>query len=263
MVLASRLVPAGFAVRQATTRPMTSRTLTAAAAAISHGRHGCSGAGGIRGPGSDEASESFLMVAVHPAAGSRTEVCPISRADPELSGYLGFAAFRNCRTPVSCSGIPRTAELDGLDELLDRQLAVASRHQLLDLGMKGHAMQYRARREGPWQTLPGVCLIVSGVPGGPQKEMAALLHGGSGSLITGPAALMHYSIRGGPAMDVIDVLVPATRSVTAPESAATGLRRHHRGRGHRPGGAENTAVEGPRRAGPRVRTGRMMAPTQP
>lgn len=60
--------------------------------------------------------------------------------------------------------MPRTAGLDGLDELLDRQLAVASRHQLLDLGMKGHAMQYRARREGPWQTLPDVCLTVSGCP---------------------------------------------------------------------------------------------------
>jgi len=98
---------------------------------------------------------------------------------------------------------------------------VASRHQLRDLGMKGHAMQYRARREGPWQTLPGVCLIVSGVPGGPQKEMAALLYGGSGSLITGPAALMHYSIRGGPAMDVIDVLVPAT-----PQRHSAGICGH-------------------------------------
>lgn len=67
--------------------------------------------------------------------------------------------------------MPRTAGLDGLDELLDRQLAVASRHQLLDLGMKGYAMQYRARRGGPWQTLlPGVCLIVSGVPSGRRRR---------------------------------------------------------------------------------------------
>lgn len=104
-------------------------------------------------------------------------------------------------------GHARTAELDGLDELLDRQLAVASRHQLLDLGMKGYAMQYRARRGSPWQTLlPGVCLTVSGGAQWPQKEMAALLYGGSGSLITGPAALMHYST----AADVIDVLAPTT-----------------------------------------------------
>lgn len=40
------------------------------------------------------------------------------------------------------------------------------------------------------------------------------------SLITGPAALIHYSIRGGPATDVIDVLVPAT-----PQRHSAGLAR--------------------------------------
>ena len=45
--------------------------------------------------------------------------------------------------------------------------------------MMGYAKQYRARRGGPWQTLlAGVCLTVSGVPSGPQKEMAALLTAG-------------------------------------------------------------------------------------
>src|ERR1035438_974005 len=94
---------------------MTSRTLTAAAAEISHVRHGRSGAGGIRGSGSDEASGSFLMVPSGRRLAHAPKYVQISRADPELSGYLGFAAFRNCRTPVSCSGMPRTVELDGLD----------------------------------------------------------------------------------------------------------------------------------------------------
>jgi hypothetical protein len=46
--------------------------------------------------------------------------------------------------------------------------------------------------------------------------MAALLHAGDGSLITGQAALLHHHIRGpdraaGPAAELIDVLVPASR----------------------------------------------------
>lgn len=46
---------------------------------------------------------------------------------------LGVRGLPELPDPVSCSGMPRTVGLDGLDELLDRQLAVASHHQLLDL----------------------------------------------------------------------------------------------------------------------------------
>lgn len=121
--------------------------------------------------------------------------------------------------------MPRTARLDGLDELLDRQLSVASRGQLLAVGMKDNAMQYRVRRGGPWQTLlPGIYLTASGVPSLSQKEMAALLYAGPGSLITGPMALMHHSIRTGSAVvDVIDVLVPTGR-----RRLSTGFARMHR-----------------------------------
>ena len=78
--------------------------------------------------------------------------------------------------------MPRTSSPDGLGELLEKQLAVVSRRQLLALGMKDNAMQYRVRRGGPWQTLlPGVYLTVSGVPSLSQKEMAALLYAGPGS----------------------------------------------------------------------------------
>ena len=52
--------------------------------------------------------------------------------------------------------MPRTARLDGLAEILEKQLSVVSRAQLLGLGMKDNAMQYRVRHGGPWQTLlPG------------------------------------------------------------------------------------------------------------
>lgn len=115
--------------------------------------------------------------------------------------------------------------IHGLRELLDEQLAVASRGQLLALGMNDRAMQYRLRPDGPWQALlPGIYLAVTGTPTFEQKEMAALLYAGPGSVITGPMALMHYSIRNGSATDdIIDVLVPAGR-----QRLSTGFARLHR-----------------------------------
>lgn len=120
--------------------------------------------------------------------------------------------------------MPRTARPPGLGELLDRQLSVVSRRQLLALGLTDNAMQWRLRPGGPWQVLlPGVYLGVSGAPTMHQKEMAALLYAGPGSLITGPVALMHHSIRSSPDLDVIDVLVPAGR-----QRGSTGFARLHR-----------------------------------
>ena len=120
--------------------------------------------------------------------------------------------------------MPRTSPVDGLGKLLETQSCVVSRGQLLALGMSDNTMQYRLRRGGPWQTLlPGVYLTVSGVPSLPQKEMAALLYAGPGSLITGPLALLHHSIRGGTAVDIIDVLVPMGR-----QRLSTGFARLHR-----------------------------------
>jgi len=42
--------------------------------------------------------------------------------------------------------MPRVSSVDGLPDLLNRQLTVASRQQLLALGMKDDAMQYRYAR---------------------------------------------------------------------------------------------------------------------
>jgi hypothetical protein len=123
---------------------------------------------------------------------------------------------------------------EGLAELLEKQLAVVSRGQLLKLGMSDRAMQYRLRRGGPWQMLlPGVYLAASGIPSVSQKELAAMLYAGPGSIITGPMALLHHSIRGGSAVDVIDVLVPigrqrlstASHGCTAPSGCRSGFRR--------------------------------------
>ena len=81
----------------------------------------------------------------------------------------------------------QTVRSDGLGELLDRQLSVVSREQLLAAGLSDRSMQYRIRAGGPWQALlPGVYLGVTGTPSMQQKEMAALLYAGPRSLITGP-----------------------------------------------------------------------------
>src|SRR5689334_24216016 len=107
-------------------------------------------------------------------------------------------------------GMPRTLSIHGLRELLDEQLAVASRGQLLALGMNDRAMQYRLRPDGPWQALlPGIYLAVTGTPTFEQKEMAALLYDGPESLVTGRAALWHHGIGSGcPPPAVTNVLLP-------------------------------------------------------
>ena len=108
--------------------------------------------------------------------------------------------------------MPRIARPDGLGELMDQQFSVVSRKQLLVLGMKDDAMQWRLRAGGPWQVLlPGVYLGLTGAPNLPQKEMAALLYAGPGSLVTGPVALMHYGLRSPVLLETVDVLVPTRR----------------------------------------------------
>src|SRR5437660_6654743 len=168
----------------------------------------------------DGAVASGGMVASGGGACSGTEVCPIPIA--RTSGRLVARGF--VRSRCHARPMPRTSSPAGLAELLEQQSSVVSREQLLALGMKDHAMQYRVRRGGPWQILlPGVYLTASGVPSLSQKEVAALLYAGPGSLITGSLALMHHSIRSGSAADVIDVLVPAGR-----QRVSAGFARLHR-----------------------------------
>jgi hypothetical protein len=120
--------------------------------------------------------------------------------------------------------MPRTSSPAGLAELLEKQSSVVGRGQLLALGMSDRAIQYRVRRGGPWRTLlPGVYLAANGIPSVSQKELAAVLYAGPGSIITGPMALLHHSIRSGAIADVIDVLIPADR-----QRLSTSFVRLHR-----------------------------------
>jgi hypothetical protein len=92
--------------------------------------------------------------------------------------------------------------------LIEKQDAVVSRAQALQGGMSRHAVAHRLRAGGPWNPLlPGVYLTVTGTPTQVQREMAAVLYAGSGSVITGAAALRYHRLPA-PKSDVIDVSVP-------------------------------------------------------
>jgi very-short-patch-repair endonuclease len=98
-----------------------------------------------------------------------------------------------------------------LDRLLKKQYRVVTRAQALGAGMTHSALRHRLRDGGPWQTvLPGVYLAVTGSVSVDQREMAAMLYGGPGSMVTGLAALWRHGIRA-PRPDAVDVLVPAGR----------------------------------------------------
>jgi len=65
---------------------------------------------------------------------------------------------------------------------------IISREQAFACGVTRRALAHRVRPDGPWQRLLcGVYLAQTGAPSVPQQEMAALLHGGPGSVLTGPA----------------------------------------------------------------------------
>ena len=57
--------------------------------------------------------------------------------------------------------------------------------------------------------LPGVYLALTGTPTADQRDMAALLYAGSGSVITGQAALRRHELSGD-RPGVVDVLTPVT-----------------------------------------------------
>jgi hypothetical protein len=100
---------------------------------------------------------------------------------------------------------------DALERLLEQQLGVITRKQAISVGLTANALRHRLRDRGPWGSLlSGVYIAATGTPTVLQKEMAALLYAGPGSVITGSAALHFHHIRAGES-ELVDVLVPATR----------------------------------------------------
>jgi hypothetical protein len=106
--------------------------------------------------------------------------------------------------------MPRKSEFDGarLNRILQEQHLVISRAQASACGMSRGALQFRVAQSGPWQRLlPGVYLGVTGTVTQDQREMAALLYAGQGSMITGVTAVRRHHLRS-PGPDVVDVLIP-------------------------------------------------------
>jgi hypothetical protein len=102
-----------------------------------------------------------------------------------------------------------------LDFLLDLQRGVLSREQALSSGLTENALRHRIRPGGPWQqVLPKVYVAATGEPAAEQREAAALLYAGGGSLVTGLAAVRFHRIRG-PEARKVDVLVPPERGVAS------------------------------------------------
>ena len=88
---------------------------------------------------------------------------------------------------------------------------VISRQQAHACGMTRSALAHRLRPDGPWQRLlPGIYLAQTGTPNAAQREMAALLHAGPGSVLTGQAALYGLGLTTTEPRR-LDVLVPASR----------------------------------------------------
>jgi hypothetical protein len=109
--------------------------------------------------------------------------------------------------------MPRKSEFDTrrLNRIVQEQHSVVSRGQAFACGMSRTALQLRIASSGPWQRiLPGVYLAVTGGITQYQREMAALLYGGSASLITGPTAVRRHGLRS-PGPDTVDLLIPAGR----------------------------------------------------
>ena len=92
----------------------------------------------------------------------------------------------------------RTTQYDHatLAKMLDSQLYVVSRSQALACGLTPGALRHRTQPDGPWRPLlPGVYLVDAREPNVPQREVAAMLYAGDGSMITGTAALWRHGIR--------------------------------------------------------------------
>src|SRR5215475_12754754 len=109
----------------------------------------------------------------------------------------------------------RRAQYDhgALAKTLDGQLYVVSRSQALACDLTPGALRHRTRPGGPWRTLlPGVYLVDSREPNVMQRDVAATLYAGDGSMITGVAALWRHDIRH-PLSDMVDVLVSASHKV--------------------------------------------------
>ncbi|HSN06836.1 MAG TPA: hypothetical protein VLV82_05765 [Candidatus Angelobacter sp.] len=99
---------------------------------------------------------------------------------------------------------PRSQHADDVRHTADAQAGLITAAQLAAIGVHSATTSRRAVG-GMWtRVLPGVHLVDGGHPSRQQREVAALLYAGEGSMLTGLTALRHYGIRAVRLQEVAD-----------------------------------------------------------
>lgn len=95
-----------------------------------------------------------------------------------------------------------------LSRVADQQFGVIGRSQALENGLSPGAIDRLVQPGGRWQKIvPGVYATTTGNVSAEQRAMAALLHAGPRSVLTGPAAVRRHRLRCA-GLNEVDVLVP-------------------------------------------------------
>jgi hypothetical protein len=106
-------------------------------------------------------------------------------------------------------GIKSVYDRERVDRLVREQFGVIGRSQALDCGLSRSAIDHRAGQDGRWRRLlPGIYATTTGDVTPDQRAMAALLHAGADSVITGATAVRRHRLRCS-GLNEVDVLVPA------------------------------------------------------
>src|SRR5215211_4476757 len=125
--------------------------------------------------------------------------------------FTGAGLSTAGRSPLLvCSPERETARMPELDTLLNRQRQLIRRDQLDAVGVSLDAVRWRIRTRRWQRVLPGLYGAFPGALDANQRLLAALLHTGAESQITGAAALRWHSFRYVPQTELVHVLVPHT-----------------------------------------------------
>lgn len=111
-------------------------------------------------------------------------------------------------------GVPRRSNTPTPDECVRRcGTTVVRVRDLEGVGLRRSTIAHRCRPGGPWRSLlPGVVLLHNAAPTRDDRRAAALLHCGTGAVMTGLDALELHGMRRAPSPHgPVHVLVPADR----------------------------------------------------
>jgi hypothetical protein len=106
-------------------------------------------------------------------------------------------------------GIKSVYDAETVDRIVREQFGVIGRSQALDCGLSRSAIDHRVGQDGRWRRLlPGIYATTTGDVTPDQRAMAALLHAGAESVLTGATAVRRHRLRCS-GLNEVDVLVPA------------------------------------------------------